>query len=192
MQNEIHTHDREHPNKRKGRTLFDNFGLGISIFMLIVIVGSFRLPTFSESGSGSTGRNIKLFREYSVEPNEITTLESKESGDNQEEERASTPERTVDLNRLAKAVAVAESGWCTSRAARRLNNCHGIMTWVSGTRELKKFNSTEESFAEFKYIWEKSYKYFPDEELAKKWVCGGEAKECEAAEEWLANVIRSY
>lgn len=53
-------------------------------------------------------------------------------------------------------------------------------------REPKWYSNQSQSFAEFKYIWQKSYKRFPDIELADKWT--GSHDE----DHWLENVITAY
>jgi len=72
----------------------------------------------------------------------------------------------VDLNKLAYAVAMAETKDCTLGAGKYLN-CHGIMHWPNGKRQLRRFNSKEESYAAFKELWQRVYKRYPDYSLAK-------------------------
>jgi len=90
--------------------------------------------------------------------------------------------KRLDMDRLARAVASAESSGCRSPVALRTNNCHGIT--LHG--EYVQFSSTAESFSMFKRIWAKSYKTFPDHALAARYSSEG------AADEWLCNVESVY
>lgn len=92
----------------------------------------------------------------------------------------------VDLDKLAHAVAHAESGDCKSKLSKKTNNCHSIMTWATGTRQLKKFASKEQSYAAFKSLWARGYKVYPTLSAAKKYTGGDKAKE------WLAIVNLFY
>ena len=60
------------------------------------------------------------------------------------------------------------------------------MTWDSGSRELKKFDSKEDSYEDFKRIWSGSYKTFPTYEMAVKWT-GNDHPDI-----WLKNVTYYY
>ena len=101
-----------------------------------------------------------------------------------------------DLEKLAHAVAFAETGHCADGTAIKRNNCHGIMAWKKVfDKETKKnttvrypryFRSTQESFDEFKRIWAKSYKRYPDINLAIKWTGN------DNAHVWLSNVNTYY
>lgn len=93
----------------------------------------------------------------------------------------------VDLDKLAKAVARAETGGCKKWSWLSHNNCFGIMTWDdNGKRSFKRYASTEESFADFKRIWWSYYKVFPTLSLAKKWTGS------DNAERWLGHVTQFY
>lgn len=96
----------------------------------------------------------------------------------------------TDLNKLADAVAVAETSGCTDGTAIKRKNCFGIMRFwlVNGVRhrEPKYYASHAESYADFKRIWRKSYGRFPDRALAVKWTGN------DNADTWLANVQRTY
>jgi hypothetical protein len=56
------------------------------------------------------------------------------------------------------------------------------MTWKSGTRQLKKYNNTSESFEDFKDIWSRLYKVYPTIKEAIKYTGNDNAKV------WLNNV----
>lgn len=49
-----------------------------------------------------------------------------------------------DVKLMAEAIMNYETGWFKSNAWLTKNNACGIMTWQSGKRELKKFNSQKE------------------------------------------------
>lgn len=78
-----------------------------------------------------------------------------------------------DLDKLAHAVAYAETGHCKDGTAIKKKNCFGIMRFwkEKGVRKrtAKTYNTIEEGFADFKRIWTTYYKRFPDDELAKHW-----------------------
>jgi len=60
------------------------------------------------------------------------------------------------------------------------------MTWASGTRQQKRYKTTQDSFEDFKRIWSKSYKIFPNIKLAKKWTGN------DRPNTWLKNVTFYY
>ena len=92
----------------------------------------------------------------------------------------------LDLDKLSKSVAVAETSGCKDGTAIKRKNCHGIMTWKTGKRQPAYFASYEESHAAFKKIWSKSYKVYPTKELAIKY--SGSDKSCT----WLSTVDIVY
>jgi len=89
----------------------------------------------------------------------------------------------TNLDRLAHAVSVAESSGCL-RA--RHNNCHGIMTWKDGYRRLKRYRTTEDSYEDFKSLWRRKYKAYPDLTLAIRY--SGNDKPYT----WLSHVNATY
>lgn len=96
-------------------------------------------------------------------------------------------EDTFDLDKLASAVARAETSGCTKWSALSHNNCFGIMTWdKNGKRSFKRYASHEESFADFKRIWSSYYGWFPTLAMAKKWTGA------DRAERWLWHVKQFY
>ena len=66
-------------------------------------------------------------------------------------------EASFDLDKLAYAVAMAETQNCTTGCGISKNNCFGIMTWDRGFRECKAFDTPEDSYADFKRIWSSYY-----------------------------------
>ena len=91
-----------------------------------------------------------------------------------------------DLNKLARAVAHAETGDCTKGAGLSHNNAFGIMTWPNGKRQFKRYATCEESYEDFKRIWSSYYGRFPDHRLAVKYTGN------DRAHTWLANVKAIY
>lgn len=90
----------------------------------------------------------------------------------------------LNLDALAYAVSVHESVSCR-RAIH--NNCHGIMVWdKNGVRSLKQYATIEESFEDFKVLWENKYKNFPDLYLARRYTGR------DRAEAWLSTVTKHY
>lgn len=94
-------------------------------------------------------------------------------------EYASIPEaKNVDIDRLAVAVAWAETSNCTTGTAvieegelsTTEHNCHGIMGCRNGKCGPKTFRSKEESFLAFKKLWLSKYgDRFPTLEDAKRY-----------------------
>jgi len=92
----------------------------------------------------------------------------------------------LNLDALAYAVAVAETGNCTKGHGKTKKNCFGIMSWYNGTRYAKTYSSKQESYDDFKRIWTTYYKRFPDYNLAHKWTGG------DRTASWLSNVRSVY
>jgi len=89
----------------------------------------------------------------------------------------------LDLDKLARAVAIAETSNCKYAV---VNNCHGIMTWVGGERRLKRYASKADSFADFKLLWKRAYQRFPTKTEAVRYTGNDNAAR------WLAIVTTSY
>ena len=93
---------------------------------------------------------------------------------------------SVNLDKLAKAVARHETGDCTAPVGSALvNNCFGIVSYTGG-RHFKRYATKEESYEDFKRIWATYYKRFPDLAMARKYSGN------DRAEQWLANVTSAY
>lgn len=93
--------------------------------------------------------------------------------------------QSIDLDKLARAVAQHETAGCTKGSAK-VRNCFGIMSWTGGKRHFKVYATKEASYEDFKRIWAKSYKVFPNLALAKKYSGNDRAKI------WLNNVTKFY
>lgn len=80
-----------------------------------------------------------------------------------------------DLDKLARAVAMAETGNCTKGYGKTHNNCHWIKSWNTypcpwtPKGKMCKFKNTEESFTAFRVIWSKWYKTLPTHNQAVRW-----------------------
>lgn len=96
-------------------------------------------------------------------------------------------EKSYDIDCLADAVAVAETGYCQEGSGLTRNNCFGIMAWTAeGKRYLKSYEKNEDSFEDFKRIWEKGYDMYPNMDAADAWT----GKDNAAT--WLGNVNTAY
>ncbi len=91
-----------------------------------------------------------------------------------------------DPKKLAIAISCAETSCGKDGTAIHRNNCCGIMTWKTGTRQPKTFARYEDSLSEAAAIWQKSYGRFPDHALAKKWTGN------DHPDTWLANFNAAY
>lgn len=87
----------------------------------------------------------------------------------------------TDLNKLAYAVARHETANCT-KGSGKYNNCHGIIRNGGFVR----YSTKEESYKDFKQLWKKWYKKFPDYELAHRYSGG------DRTNEWIYNVTKFY
>jgi hypothetical protein len=97
------------------------------------------------------------------------------------------PVTGYDLDKLAKAVAIAETSDCTKgRTAVARNNCFGIMHWPNGVRTLKTYPTKEASYKDFERVWSSYYGRFPDSRLAHKWTGG------DRPDDWLRIVTSVY
>ena len=66
------------------------------------------------------------------------------------------------------------------------NNCFGIMHWPDGKRTGKTYLTRDDSYADFKRIWLKSYKTFPTLSMAVKWTGSDNSAR------WLGIVTNCY
>lgn len=107
------------------------------------------------------------------------------------EQSPTSAARGIDLDKLAYAVACAETSCGTRGAALSKNNHFGIMRWkmVDGkkVRYLAHYADHREGYAEFKSIWRRLYgSRCPTIEDAETWT--GK----DNAETWRANVLSVY
>ena len=92
-----------------------------------------------------------------------------------------------DLDLLARAVAWAETHDCGVGNSAAINNCFWIMQWDKyWNRSYKSYNTPEESYEDFKRIWTKGYRGYPNMVAAKSWTGN------DRPESWLRNVTYYY
>lgn len=94
------------------------------------------------------------------------------------------------MDRLAHAIAVAETGDCTTGMGATKNNCFGIMEWPAWNnykRVGKTYNSKAEAYDDFKRIWTQYYgSRYPTWNDAVKWTGNNNPTT------WLNNVKSAY
>jgi len=100
------------------------------------------------------------------------------------------PIAPFDIDKLAYAVSIAETGGCTTGSAR-LNNCHGIMVCNHGHCHPKAYKTKQESFSDFKSMWMKKYGVFPTPRIASCYVNGCNSRK-PYPKQWLDTVTKSY
>ena len=99
----------------------------------------------------------------------------------------------VDLDKLASAIAWAETHNCELGYGDTYNNCFGLKNGSIapcdkiGNNNMCVYNSPEESYAAFKKVWAKGYGgKFPTLAMAQTWTGS------DRADIWLGNVTESY
>lgn len=96
-------------------------------------------------------------------------------------------EPKVDLDKLSKAVACAETSCGKDGTARGRNNWVGYMCWdKQGKRYPCTFKTPQDSLDAFKKTWSKSYQRMADLDLAHKYTGG------DNFDTWTCNVHRVY
>lgn len=99
---------------------------------------------------------------------------------------------SYDLDKLAKAVAIAETGNCTKGYGKEYNNCFGIKNWNTapcpkiGRNRMCIYEKPEDSYKAFKTIWAKWYKWHPNLTSARRWTGNDNATR------WLSHVNLHY
>lgn len=205
MQNEQHTTTSRHTgekvfsrNKKRMGGWLNTCGFCISLAAMVFLLASFRIPTADLQG-GATKNLRRQVRFTSTEigrdseKNERGTFTYRgESGTLRGRFLASLSASGggetwrgaggVDLNRLARAVAVAETSGCSRGTGITHLNCFGIRE----NGAFVKFDSHAASFESFKWNWTKSYGGFPTIEDARKWTGS------DSAESWLSHVKANY
>lgn len=79
------------------------------------------------------------------------------------------------MEKLAYAVAMAETKNCELGYWKIYNNCFWIKNWNTvpcksiWVNKMCIYNTPEESYEAFKIIWSKWYKTYPNKNLASKW-----------------------
>jgi len=81
---------------------------------------------------------------------------------------------------------MAETSGCTKGSGKSKKNCHGLMNRKTGTRRLNVYASTDQSFEDFKALWKRVYKVYPNPALAKLYTGN------DRPDTWLAIVNQTY
>lgn len=82
---------------------------------------------------------------------------------------------SYDIDRLARAVAMAETGNCTKWYGKTYNNCFGIKSGRTapcpkiGKSKMCIYEKPEDSYKAFKTIWAKWYAWKPNIKMAQRW-----------------------
>ena len=99
---------------------------------------------------------------------------------------------TFNLDKLAYAIAMAETWDCKKWYGVTHSNCHWIKSWNTYPCKTKPwskmciFKDKEESYKAFKIIWGKWYKTFPTALQASRWTWA------DASISWRKNVSHYY
>lgn len=97
-----------------------------------------------------------------------------------------------DLDRLARAVAMAETGNCTKGYGKTYSNCFWIKSGKTapcpkvGKNKMCIYEKPEDSYEAFKVIWAKWYKWHPNLVSAQRWTGHDNAVR------WLSHVNLHY
>ena len=126
-----------------------------------------------------------LFAKFSFEPS-ISSKKIAEIKPQIEPVQVASTGSKEDIDKIAYAIAMAETGDCTTGMGKTKKNCFGIMHWPGGVRTGKTYATKEDSYADFKRIWQKHYGGFPTRSMAVKWTGN------DNPDQWLANVTKYY
>lgn len=173
------------PNQTKRKlNLADKIMLAICLLWLVSVLSQFRLgPVLASQPMSDYCAGAPEC--YPVDENGETVLEF---GDLLKEEIRTNPAYSkpwklpVDIDRLAVAVAHAETSNCSKGVAVTHNNCFGIRRGG----KFVKYQSKEESFEDFRRTWQTYYVTFPTLKMADIWTGGDKPRE------WLNIVTSKY
>lgn len=110
----------------------------------------------------------------------------------QEKPKEVTIDNKFDINRLARAVAMAETHNCTKGYGKTYNNCFWIKNGNTapcpkiGKNKMCIYEKPEDSYEAFKKIWGKWYKTMPNLKKAEQWT--GK----DSAHTWIKHVNHYY
>jgi len=139
--------------------------------------------TLGISGGRSVAAHLRITRDYRAGKFDAGEVAGGPGGGRAIPKQLGAPSRAVDLDRLARAVALHETVGCTRGVGLTHNNCHGIRQngeWVY-------FPSFAASTVSFKKNWLKHYgNHFPTFDDAVKYSGG------DRADAWLKNVTKFY
>ena len=187
--------DFQKPQTRNNRR--SNFGISFVCCLLFVPAlfarewqySGITAPRYSCGASGCENREVKLpsakIHGGSFTIGSGSRISESQPNDYQSQRGGNENSRgagAVDLDRLSRAVAIAETGDCTRGVGITHNNCFGIRE----RGKFVKFDTVAASYASFKWNWRKSYGGFPTLADAIRWTGGDRSKI------WLENVTRFY
>jgi len=98
----------------------------------------------------------------------------------------------TDLDKVAYAVAMAETKNCTLGYGKEYNNCFGIKNGNTapcdkiGRNRMCIYERPEQSYEAFKKIWVTHYKIFPNLKMAQRWTGNSNPSS------WIKNVKYYY
>lgn len=179
----------QHSRQGKNPNWIDHIGFGISVFLLVVILGSFRIPEsnseiryFISGGESNSEEHESKFSYHQERDSGIRNESQQAGGDNLRAESSNT-RGELDLDRLARAVGFAETCSCNCGVGASHNNCVGIKE----NGQFITFPTAASSYHSFKLNWIKHYNgVFPTIKEAQKWT-GSDRSEI-----WLKNVEKHY
>lgn len=99
---------------------------------------------------------------------------------------------SFDLDKLAKAVAIAETGNCTKGYGKTYSNCFWIKSGKTapcpkvGKNKMCIYEKPEDSYIAFKKIWQRWYAWKPNLKMAQRWTGHDNAVR------WLSHVNLYY
>lgn len=107
-------------------------------------------------------------------------------------EVAAVDVKRLEIDKLAYAIAMAETKNCTLGYGEMYNNCFGIKSGNTapcknvGQNRMCIYDHPEESYTAFRKIWQTWYKGFPTTEMASRWTGS------DRPDSWLRNVRYYY
>lgn len=149
-----------------------------------VSVGDYLLATPTEKVPTIV---ITTLEKPPVTPKPIEKVES-----NVKEVKAHVEPKWYDIDRLARAVAMAETGNCTKWYGKTYNNCFWIRNGNTapcpkvGRNRMCIYEKPEDSYKAFKTIWTKWYAWKPNLKMAQRWTWHDNAVR------WLSHVNLHY
>lgn len=134
----------------------------------------------------------KLEIEKNIQNSRKKIFSNSTETDNSQVEKKENIDLWYDLDKLAYAIAMAETKDCTLWYGKEYNNCFGIKRWNTVLCEniwrnsMCIFETKQQSYEAFKKIWTTHYKSYPTYNLASIWTWN------DSPIEWLNNVNFYY
>lgn len=126
-----------------------------------------------------------------LEPKKVEKDKPKEEKQ-QEKPKETKVDISFDLDKLAKAVAIAETGNCTKGYGKTYSNCFWIKSGKTAPcpkvwkNKMCIYEKPEDSYKAFKIIWSKWYRTHPNLVSAQRWTGHDNAVR------WLSHVNLYY